>query len=448
MRRVAIAVLVLLVAAVAAAGWAWQRRTAPRFIVGAAAVGPGEAALLTRINTPRDTRTFVELVAGDAPRWSVEVSPLVPTQALEVVGAAADAGRIVVLGVRDGADVAIGLDRASGAPLWQTTLPGAALPGVRLGPSVLFDGPRVILVRGEESRIDAVAAADGALLWSHLPRGDVALHLLAPDHLLVASRARDSAVLGGEGQVLRAPGRLATLCATSLGVLADGEDAEGRDRVVLVGPKESREVLFTPHRVRLDGPCGVRGGDLVFGIHDRDDEHTAVVRVGLAEPTRSWEQYYGSSTRTFGPFVASGELPRFVPVATHGEGDGRSYDEVAVLDLDVGDNYHQHPDLDGRASVVIAGGAAVVWLPHRGLLAQIGQTYGKPISVTVLPGLRAAATRPEHVRDGSLWLYGGEYARPAALPWARFDLAGGVVVASGDVAFGDGTDKDWALFRR
>lgn len=442
MRRVAGILLFAALVGVVAFLFHRHRQDAPRFVQALAAVGDDQAVLLTRINGPGSTRTFVELVQADGPRrWSAETSPLLPHHALDFVAVAADATRVLVMASRGDTDVVLALDRTTGARLWQTELPGPAATGPHLGPTIFLDGPRAVFLRGPDHHVlDALALADGAHLWSYAPGAAVRLHLLAPDRLLVASDDVDAVTLDAAGEPT-ALGTLRVLCPTPLGLLAH---VDGNPRLVTADKITTLD--WNDERRATRGPCGVRGGHLIITTYGRHEHDTHIVRVDPATGIRLWYNYLWSDAILYDPFPAVvGELPRFVPFAVHSVDENRTSHELIVLDTDRDGNYRQY-QFGTSPRIMIAGDTAAAWAPDHKLVVRIGQQLGQPISLTAFPGLASPVSASHH--GDRLWLAGFDHADPDELPWVRFDLTAGTYLARPDLESRDADAKDWRSLGR
>jgi hypothetical protein len=450
MRRITI--LALLAVLVAGVAGVLLLRPSPRFTLGVLAVGPGEALLVTRHNETHGTRGWIEHVdAGGALRWSAEVTPLEVHEALGFSSVAATGELIVALARGPDGDVVLALDRVSGARQWSTTLPAIPRSGTPIGPTVLLDGPRVVLVRetaadgtvGAVIRLDAVALADGAHLWHHEPGDDGDVLLIAPDRLLVTTRDRSS-VLDGAGQVVASPSVWRVMCPLPTGVLASG----GRQLVVL-SSAPARELPLAPEQRITTGPCGDRDGDLVVTTQTGDLGGPAIGRLASDTGVARWPAT-PFADRLFEPVVAiEGRLPRFLPFTLYGrDADGPLLREFAVLDLDTGTVVARGP-LDETADAIVSAGRGWLSLRFRGVIVGFDPATGAYASATRLTGLRFDDARVEDVRFGELWLYGVEAARPDALPWAHVDLASGAVThIHGAVGSSDATAEFRAVFAR
>lgn len=451
MRRRLLLVLVVSVVAAVAGALLWLRPT-PRFIQGQLAIGPGEALLLTRHNESRGSRAWIDRVdAGGALRWSAELTPLEVNEALGFTGLAANDELIVALARGPDGDVVVGLDLATGARRWQSTLPPVPRSDTPIGTSVLLDGPRAVLVRvvaadgtvGATLRLDAVALADGAHLWHHDPGDDGDVRRLAPDRLLVTPRDQSARVLdGATGLVVESPTISRVLCPLPNGVLA----AAIGQMVVL--PSTPASVL--PVEAMLgptEGPCGDRDGDLVVTLNRSDASGAAVVRRAADTGQPRWPA--ALSGRLFNPMVAiDGRLPRFLPLTMFGDdGNDALLREFAVLDLDTGDVVARGP-LDETAAIVVSAHRGWLWLRFRGVLVGFDPTTGAYASATRVADTRPDDIRHEDVRFHGLWLHGEQTARPGALPWAHVDLATGFLTTHGSITTSDATAEFRAVFAR
>ncbi len=357
------------------------------------------------------------------------------------VAVAADATRVLVMGKQGDVDVALALDRTTGARQWQTTLPGPAATGPRLGRTILLDGPRVMFVRGPTTdRIDALDLASGAHLWSHEATAIAELHWLAPGHLLVTEPTADAVVLDPTGAVTRPFGALHVLCPTPLGVLAV---KGGRPRLLTVD--EETELPWNPDRAAIPGPCGARGGHLIVATRGLLEETTSIVRIDRRSAEHVWENFSWSSNVRYDPFPAlDGDLPRFVPFTTYSVDEGKTYSQLVVIDADEGDYQQYFPG--GRTRVVIAGEHTWAHGGELQKLIRIGQTYGKPTTFLGLRGLSAPISFD--AKFAQIWLASGDYASPARLPWVRFDLAAATYAANSDLEIQGADAKDWVTLGR
>jgi outer membrane protein assembly factor BamB len=445
-RRTVVVSLAALAVAIGAALVIWVVVAPTRFIYGVVAAGPGEALLLTRRNEDNATYFWIEHVDLAGHRWTAALTPLEPDEALGFSSVAADATRVVLLGTHPDGDVALALDRATGERLWTTTLPAAPTVDSHIGPSVVLDGPRVVLVRevrGADARaivVDALALADGRHLWSHAPgvAGDV--HRISADRLLVTTRGADAVILAGDtGSVVARVPRAWLRCPLPAGALVRSGGG-----FTVVGADPPRE-LTDPQWRPSDGPCGARDGDLVVGARRASDGAVALVRLDPGSGATRWLVDLGDK-QLEETLTVDGRLPRFLPVAMFGGGDGSVVQSLAVVDLDVGAVVREAVIHD-HTSVVVTADRAWIWAPFRGVLVGLDPTTGAFASATKFTGLTSNDLIHEDLQFGALWLYGMGWGRPDALPWASVDLADGRVLrASGEVVVEDVSLDERAAF--
>lgn len=404
-----------------------------RFIFGVAAAGPTEALLLTRRNEDHSTAFWIEHVdlAGQL-RWSVELSPLKPRDALGFTSVAAADDRIVVLGLRGNDEVALALDRTSGKRLWETVLPGAHETTGRIGPMVLIDGPRVYLVRETKSgggladRVDALSLADGATLWAFEPDKGADVYLLGPDRLLVSSMHGGASVLAGAtGEVSQEIELTRVLCSVPEGLLATHVD-----RALIVPTAADRPVWHTepdPKWQVWDGPCGARGEDLVLGVRDHVRDSTGLARIDRKTGLPRWQIDLGI-VQSNPILTLDGRLPRFLPVYVYGShGEGPIVNEIAIVDLDAGVVMKRATIVD-HVEVLATAERAWLWFRFKNTLAGLDPATGLLTSATHFAGLSGADIRHDDLQFGALWLHGMGWDRPAALPWMAVDLGTGEVL--------------------
>lgn len=440
-RRARIAALVGLVAAIGTA-IAWTLVPAERFVFGAAAAGPDAALLLTRRNEDSSTAFWVEHVDVEGRvRWSAEVSPLEPHEALGFTGVAVAEDRVIVLARQGEREVAVALERASGRRLWETPLPAVRQAGGRIGPTVLVDGPRVYLVRETSDasrlveRIDAVALADGAALWTFEADRSGDVHLLAPGRLLVSGFGEGGSVIdGASGAVSQTIALTRVACP-----LADGVLALHRGRATIVpGAADAPVWRAEPDpNWRVDGgPCGLRGEDPVLGAHDAEFTAAGLVRVDRRTGAPRWRLALGA--RQLEPMVAlDGRLPRWLPVSAYGDDEsGAPVRELMIVDLDAGAVARRSSTAD-HAEVIVTAERAFVWLRFRQILIGLDPETGALVGATSFAGISSEVRRDDFA-SGALWLHGMGWARPAGLPWAAVDLSTGRLIrANGSVTAGD-----------
>lgn len=439
-RRARSVALVALVAAIGTA-LAWTLVPAERFVFGAAAAGPDAALLLTRRNEEYSTAFWVEHVDVEGRvRWSAEVSPLEPHEALGFTGVAVAEDRVIVLARQGEREVAVALERASGRRLWEAPLPAVRQAGGRIGPTVLVDGPRVYLVRetsaatGLVERIDAVALADGAALWTFEADRNGDVHLLAPGRLLVSGFGEDGSVIdGASGAVSQTVALTRVACP-----LADGVLALHLGRAVVVpGAADAPVWRAGPDPDwRVDGgPCGLRGEDPVLGAHDAEFTAAGLVRVDRRTGSPRWQLALGA--RQLEPMVTlDGRLPRWLPVSAYGDDAGASVRELMIVDLDAGTIARRSSTAD-YAEVIVTAERAFVWLRFRQILIGLDPETGALAGATSFAGISSEIRRDDFA-SGALWLHGMGWARPAGLPWAAVDLStGGLIRANGAVTASD-----------
>lgn len=430
-RRTLVVVLALLV--VGAASVVWALRPATRFILGVVAGGPGEALLLTRRNDTHSTRFWIEHVDRTGPlRWSAELTPIEPGEALGFSSVAVADGKVIVLGGGPDGDVVLALDQDSGARLWTIALPAAGRSSARIGSMVVIDGPRAVIVRdvaadeGAGIRIDALALADGAHLWTHEPGDDGDVHRVAPDRLLLTTRRGEAALLdGASGRVLERLPLTFVLCP-----LPDGVLGRRSGRLIVVSSAPARELPGDLRWRASDGPCGARDGDLVVGVRVGERDDAALVRLAPDSGQARWQTDLGD--RLVKPVITvDGRLPRYLPVAMDGGDAGTTIREFALVDLDTGAIVRRGP-IDEHMTVVVTHERGFLWLPFRGVLVGFDPTTGAYTGATGFRDTWTSDLRHEDVRFGELWLHGMAWGRPAALPWVNVDLASGQVARAGD----------------
>lgn len=447
-----------LVVVAAAAALLYALRPATRFSYGVSAVDGDEAVLLTRRNEDRATYFWIELIRSDGSTlWSTEVSPLQPGDALGFTGIAASADRILVLGERDHRAVVLGLSRATGEKLWDTTLPPPLTSSSRIGTALIPDGPRAYAIydstSGETSRdeLSALSVADGKILWSL--SGEAAarlgrvLHvsLLGPDRLFVrGNESPDGLVLdGATGAQLRSVEVPAGTCPFPGG---------------LVG-FTSRSAIFVPaaegaplRRLDLDpvwrrswsGPCGVRGGELIVGLEHPEHRELALERFD-PDGTSRWQLSLGERW-SFEPLTGDGgSLPRFLPLDVYGsrvEG-GPIARELVIVDLDAGTVSARIPH-EEQLVVLAARERAYLWARRSRTLVALDPGTGRLESATAIGSAYVSDLQDEDFHAGQLWLAGSTWAAPPELPWAVFDLAAGRAAhVNGGLVLTDVTARGW-----
>lgn len=419
---------------------------APRFVTDVLPTGPGEALLWTRGNDePESDRFWLERIdAGHEPRWSVAL-PFDRSTVLGFSGLAVADAQVVVLGRGPEGTVGRALDRASGAQQWSVTLPAIAGPEGRSRPAVVLDGPRVLFLRElagspRTTRIDAVALADGALLWTHQAGPLADLRRLAPDRLLVATSEATLVLDGATGQVLQTLAAATVMCP-----LADGVLLDSGGEAVLMSSAPAR-TLPAVDRLVVSGEtwCGSRDSDLVVAMHAAGAAFDATaVRLAADTGAVRWQTPLGK--RSLVPMiVVDGRLPRFLPIYMRG-GPGDDTRELAVLDLDSGAVVQRGPITDS-AKVFASAERAFVWIEARGNLIAIDPTTGAYAGAT---GFGPGSVADDDVRFGELWLSATTLAMPAKLPWASFDLATGKLLRhNGPLRPGDASSEHRHLFEQ
>jgi outer membrane protein assembly factor BamB len=412
-----------IVAAIGAAIVAWGFMVPTRFIYGVVAAGPGEALLLTRRNEDRATYFWLERVDLAGHRWTAALTPLEPDESLGFSSVAVDDDRVVLLGVQPDGDVAAALDRATGDRLWTTTLPAAPSTDSRIGPTVVFDGPRVVLVRGIRGadapaiQIDVLAVADGGLLWSHAPGSDGDVQRIAADRLLVTSRGEDAVVLAGDtgAVVARVPGAWVR-CPLPAGALLSG-----RDGITVVGADAPRRLAADPQWRPAGGPCGARDGDLVVAGRRASDDAAVLVRLDPVTGAARWQVDLGQQ-QLEETLSLDGRLPRFLPVTMFGGDAAGVVNALAIVDLDAGTVIRQAV-VQEHTAVVVTGERAWMWAPFRGVLVGFDPATGAFAALTRFKGTYSSDLTRDDLRFGELWLYGMDWGGPGALPWVSVDLA-------------------------
>jgi len=446
-RRRLVMFLAAIAVAVGAAIVVWAVLVPTRFIYGVVAAGPGEALLLTRRNEDRATYFWLEDVDLAAHRWTVALTPLELDESLGFSSVAVDDDRVVLLGVQPDGDVALALDRTTGDRLWTTKLPAAPTTDTRIGPSVVFDGPRVVLVRGIRGvdapaiQVDVLAVADGGLLWSHTSGADGDVHRLAADQLLVTSRGGDAVVLASDtGAVVTRIPWAWVRCP-----LPDGVLVRGRDGLTVVGQDPPRALAADPQWRADSGPCGARGGDLVVAGRRSSDDDATVVRLDPATGTARWRVDLGEQ-HLEETLTLDGRLPRFLPVTMFGGEAVGIVQALAIVDLDAGTIVRQTVVTDHMV-VIVSAERAWIWAPFRGVLAGFDPATGAFASATRFKGLYSSDVTRDDLRFGELWLYGMDWAKPDALPWASVDLTGARAPrVNGEVVVEDVSPAERAAF--
>lgn len=423
-RRGLVILVGAIVAAVGAAIVAWGLMVPTRFVYGVVAAGPGEGLLLTRRNEDHATYFWLERVELAGHRWTAALSPLEPDESLGFSSVAVDEGRVVLLGAGPDGDVVVAFDRVTGERLWTTTLPAAPSNDSRIGPSVVFDGPRVVLVRGIRGadapgiQIDALAVADGSRVWSHGPGADGDVHRIAADRLLVTSRGGDAVVLAGDtgAVVSRIPGAWVR-CPLASGVLLSG-----RAGLTVVAADAPRGLAADPLWRPAGGPCGAYDGDVVVAGRGAADDAATLVRVDPVSGAARWRADLGRQ-QLEETLALDGRLPRFLPVTMFGGGAGAVVQALAVVDLAAGTVVRQAV-VQEHMAVIVTAERAWVWAPFRGVLVGLDPATGAFASATRFKGIYGGDLTRDDLRFGELWLYGMDWAAPGALPWASVDLAG------------------------
>lgn len=414
----------------------------PRFVIGVIATGPGEALLRSRgDDKPESDDFWLEPVdAGRSPRWRVAL-PVDAASAVGFGGLAVADTQVIVLGRGPDGAIARALDRATGEQQWSVALPKIAEPDARPEPSVVIDGPRALFLRGiagqRATSIDAVALADGALLWTYHAGQFAEVRPLAPGRLLVTANHGSVVIDGATGDVGETLDGVDVLCPLADGVLLN----QGGDAAILTAAPVRTLPAIDRLLVASEEWCGSRDGDVVVAMYPRDTslESTAVRRAADTGQVR-WTTPLGRRSLAK-MVVVDGRLPRFLPVYLSGkfEDDAR---ELAVLDLDDG-RVVQRGAITERAQVFASAERAWVWVEDRGNLIAIDPATGAYAGAT---GFGAPSHAAEDVRFGELWLYskkpGGH-----ALPWATFDLATGKVLRhNGSITVGDASMEHRQLF--
>lgn len=451
--------LVLLGAGVVAAAVGltiWALTPATRFVYGLAPIAADQAVLLTRRNEDNATHFWAQLVRIDGTVvWSSEVSPLQVDEALGFSAIAATEDRVVLMADVNTAPVVLALDRATGKQLWQTSI---ARSGGRLIDTVLIpDGPRVYALQRPDpdsasEALTAIAMADGAVAWT---LDDTALTtdthrfqvtLLGPDRLaLTTSRAAKGVEIDGATGIIRGPLPMNwTACETPASVI--GLD---RDEIVVLRRPGADGVLppalvidvGADPRPDLDGPCGVRGDDVIIGTQSGQ----GAMGIARVEPTGGvvrWQLSLGAGSFTKGE-SRDGTLPRFLPITSYTADEQSLLLRTIIVDLDEGAIVSEHVHDDHRHAFVTGERGYVLGLFNQTVFA-LDPTTGALASATRLVGIRADEVRREDMRFGTFWVGGMGWGKPDGLSWAAFDLGSATVVrTSGEIVATDVTAAGW-----
>lgn len=366
-------------------------------MIGVIATGPGEALLRSRGDDKVESDDFwLEPVdAGHSPRWRVAL-PVDAASAVGFGGLAVADTQVIVLGRGPDGAIARALDRATGEQQWSVALPKIAEPDARPEPSVVIDGPRALFLRGiagqRATSIDAVALADGALLWTYHagPLADV--RPLAPGRLLVAANHGSVVIDGATGDVGETLDGVDVLCPLADGVLLN----QGGDAAILTAAPVRTLPAIDRLLVASEEWCGSRDGDVVVAMYPRDTslESTAVRRAADTGQVR-WTTPLGRRSLAE-MVVVDGRLPRFLPVYLSGkfEDDAR---ELAVLDLDDG-RVVQRGAITERAQVFASAERAWVWVEERGNLIAIDR---RPAHTPARPASAPRAMPPRTCASAS-----------------------------------------------
>lgn len=436
---------------------------ATRFTYGVTPLTRDEAVLLTRRNEDDATFFWVELVGSDGHvAWTRELTPVEIQDALGFSGVAATDDRVLLLGKRDETTVVVALSRATGGELWEAKV--ADIAPSRIGPMLIADPPRLYVIHdaplgdAHEETITALALADGSLLWRLPPMidqlgraamtRDVALR--GPHRLLSTSPGGVVELDGATGAIRRQLPINRLRCGTPQDIVgSDGRKLTLLSRVPETGddaPGRSVD-LDANWRDAIDGPCGLRGGDLVVGVMHTNGG-VGLTRIDPASGAARWLLELGPWLFDEGT-TADGRLPRFLPIAVFGtqvEG-GLMENQVVVVDLDEGTVVARHPVRDHMRPVVTAERAFVMGLFIHTVFA-LDPTTGALANATRLDGIDTADFRSEDFRFGTLWLTGMGWGGPADLSWAAIDLATGRPRRlNGKVVASDVTADGWSARR-
>lgn len=439
-----------------------------RFAYGVAPLARDQAVLLTRRNEDDATYFWVERVGSDGSvAWTTELSPIEAADALGFSGVAATDTQVLLLGERRGLTtgdtVVMSLSRDSGSREWEITV--ADTPPRRIGPMLIVDPPRLYVIHERvldaerrEDAITALALADGKLLWRLEPPADAPLvmqrevALRGPGRLLTTSPTGLVELDGATGATREAFPFNWLRCGTPMGIVAsDGRKLAFLPRVAETGGDhgaDARTLELDPGwRDAIEGPCGMRGDDLVVGTM-----HTSggigLTRLDPTTGATRWLLDLGPWLYDLGT-TANGRLPRFVPLVVFGTQvqGGLMENQVVVVDLDQGTIVDRHPVRDHMRPLVTADRAYVMGL-FIGTLFALDPATGKLARATHLGGLDTSDFRAEDYRFGTLWLTGTGWGGPADLAWLVFDLeTGSPVRVNGKVTLEDVTASGWSARR-